>query len=102
MTQQDPEEMTEAQLREEVKRLRGELQAERSGLSRRSVVRGGLSVAGLAALLFASDPAAAVPSGTFPESSSPALHLLRANQVRFVPRASNPSDPSPGEMWVLE
>jgi hypothetical protein len=95
----DPDEMDEAQLRKEVKRLRGELQDERSVVSRRRLLRtGGLTVTGIAALLFASDPVAADPQGVYPIESADPFRKIRADRIRYISRTSQPTAPSSGRV----
>ena len=102
MTETDLRNLSKAELIDRVQTLEGELQAERSGVSRRGVLRGGLTVAGLATLLYASDPVAAAPTGTFPEETSDPLLKVRADRLRLVPRTSDPSSPDDGTMWFNE
>lgn len=103
MTNDNLQDLSKDELIERVHELEGELEAEQSGISRRGVIRtGGLTVAGLAALLFASDPAAAAPTGTFPVSTSDPLLKVRADRLRLVPRTSDPSSPDDGTMWFNE
>lgn len=104
MTEQQPlEEMSGAELREEVRRLRGELQAERSGVSRRQVVASAAAAAGLGVLgVYSSDVVSAAPTGTFPEPTDDPLLRLRADRIRFIPRSSDPSSPAGGTRWVVE
>lgn len=90
--------MTEEQLRDEVRRLRGELKAAKNGVSRRTVVRGGLTVTGLAALLFASDPVAAAPQGVYPIESADPFRKIRADRIRYISRTSQPTAPSSGRV----
>lgn len=94
----NPDEMTEAELRDEVRRLRGELKASKNGVSRRTFVRGSVGAAGLAALLFASDPVAADPQGVYPVESTDPFRKIRADRIRYIARSSQPSSPSSGRV----
>lgn len=97
------EEMDKAQLRDEVRRLQGELQAERSGVSRRSVLTTAAAIAGAGALgVYGAGTVSAAPSGTFPASTDDPLLKIRADRIRFVPRTSDPTSPTGGTMWVVE
>jgi len=93
----DLNDLTKAELRDEVRRLRGELKATTSGVSRRNVIRGGLGVTSLAALLFASDPVAAAP-GVYPIESEPPFVKIRAERIRYDTRTSQPSAPASGRV----
>jgi len=59
----------------------------------------GIATAGAAGFYGGSETARAAPSGTFPQSSDDPLKKIRANQIRLVPRSSDPSDPDNGVMW---
>jgi len=94
------DEMGEEQLRQEVRRLRSELEAAESGYSRRSVLAAAAGLAGAgAAGLYSVGIASAAPSGTFPASGDDPLLKIRADRVRLVPRTSDPSGPDDGVMW---
>jgi hypothetical protein len=91
MTSNDPDEMTEAELREEVKRRRG--------TSRRRVLRGGLTVAALGALgIYGVGGVAADPQGVYPVESDDPFAKIRADRIRYVSRTSQPSSPSSGRV----
>jgi len=91
------ENLSKDELIDRVERLEADLQAERSGVSRRSVLRGGLTVTGLAALLFASDPVAAA-SGVYPVESEVPFTKIRAERIRYDTRSSQPSSPASGRV----
>lgn len=97
-------ELTEEQLRDEVRRLRAELKAEREGISRRGLIASAATAAALGAAGIYTSGASAqtTPSGTFPVSTDDPLLKIRADRVRFVPRSSDPSSPSGGTMWVVK
>lgn len=95
------DELSEEELRDEVRRLRSELADKQSGIHRRTFVRGGLTLGGLATLLYASDPVAAA-SGTYPAPSEPPFEKLRAERFRYDTVTSDPSSPAGGDTWVVE
>ncbi len=72
-------------------------------ISRRRIIASaaGIAAAGAAGVGF-TGRASADPSGTFPSSSDDPLELIRADRIRFVPRASDPTSPDGGTMWVVE
>jgi hypothetical protein len=77
--------MSEEQLRNEVQRLRGELKSERSGHSRRVVLRSAAAIA-------------ADPEGVYPVSSEDPFKKIRADRIRYISRSSQPSAPSSGRV----
>jgi hypothetical protein len=91
--------MSEEQLRNEVQRLRGELKSERSGHSRRVVLRSAAAIAGLGALgIYGVGSAAADPEGVYPVSSEDPFKKIRADRIRYISRSSQPSAPSSGRV----
>lgn len=97
MTDDNLHDLSKDELIGRVQKLEGELQAERTGVSRRGVLRGGLTVTGLAALLFASDPVAAA-SGVYPVETEAPFAKIRAERIRYDTRTTQPSSPASGRV----
>lgn len=93
------EEMSEAQLRDEVQRLRGEVKSEQSGVSRRAIIRTGAAAAALGALgIYGVGSAAANPQGVYPVESADPFKKIRADRIRYFARTSPPTAPSTGRV----
>ncbi|RLM53191.1 hypothetical protein DVK02_14980 [Halobellus sp. Atlit-31R] len=89
--------LSKDELIDRVERLEANLQDERTSVSRRGVLRGGLTVTGLAGLLFATHPVMAA-SGVYPVESEPPFAKIRAERIRYDTRTSQPSAPSSGRV----
>lgn len=73
---------------------------ELEGTSRRSVLKGAITVAGLgAAGVYATGGASAAPTGTFPELGEDPLLKIRADRIRLFPRSPDPTAPNDGTLW---
>ena len=98
-------ELSKAELRSEVRRLRAELEKTKTSVSRRQLISSAAAAAGVGALgVYGSGVASAQssPSGTFPVETDAALLRLRADRIRFIPRSTDPTNPDGGTRWVVE